>query len=303
VSYSCQNSVQVVRLPRFEPGSSAWQDDEGATRRRRSLNWGWSKAEFTEYMRAKSYNQRYVKCIISYLDRFLVELSEPMDVVRMFSGLTSGQRHNLNRAVRNFLNFHELKGANSDYLKSLRKAIPKEVATFDLNVPSEEEIKASLRKVDDAPLKYRCLWNLLLDSGLRLTEAVRLINSFNSAIKVSGFYRCTLGYFRGSKLAFAGYFTPHTMKLVKWNREELDDRTASHYYSKFGYVAPKYLRKFAFDTMISEEFSIPESVADFIEGRTPKKIGARHYSKLLRQADEYYNRYAVYICKLRGDLK
>jgi len=26
--------------------------------------------------------------------------------------------------------------------------------------------------------------------------------------------------------------------------------------------------------MISEEFSIPDSVADFIEGRTPKKIGA-----------------------------
>jgi intergrase/recombinase len=66
------------------------------------------------------------------------------------------------------------------------------------------------------------------------------------------------------------------LKLIQQNHDKLDDRTASHYYSKFGFVAPKYLRKFAFDTMISEEFSIPESVADFIEGRTPKKIGARH---------------------------
>jgi intergrase/recombinase len=271
-----------VRSPEFEPGSSAWQDDNGATGRRRSLNWARSKLEFTEYMRAKSYNQRYVKCIISYLGRFLVELREPMDVVRMFSGLTSGQRHNLNRAVRNFLNFHELKGVNADYLNSLRKAIPKEVATFDLNVPSEEEIQASLRKLEGAPLKYRCLWNLLLDSGLRLTEAVRLINDFDDAIKVNGFYRCTLGYFRGSKLAFAGYFTPYTLKLIQNNQEELDDRTASHYYSKLGYVAPKYLRKFAFDTMISEDLSIPESVADFIGERVPKKVGARHYTKSLR---------------------
>jgi intergrase/recombinase len=293
----------MVRSPGFEPGSSAWEDDKGATRRRRSLNWGRSKPEFAEYMRAKSYNQRYVKCIISYLDRYLVELREPMDVVRMFSGLTSGQQHNLNRAVRNFLNFHELKGANVDYLNSLRKAIPKEVATFDLNVPSEEEIKASLRKLNNAPLKYRCLWNLLLDSSLRLTEVVRLINSFDSATEVNGFYRCTLGYFRGSKLAFAGYFTPYTLKLIQQNQEELDDRTASHYYSKFGYVAPKYLRKFAFDTMISEDLAIPESVADFIEGRVPKKVGARHYTKLLRQADGHYGRYFSYLDKLKGAVK
>ena len=104
-----------------------------------------------------------------------------------------------------------------------------------------------------------------LNSGLRLTEAVRLINDFKDATEVDGFYRCTLGYFRGSKLAFAGHFTSYTMKLIQQNKGELDDKTASHYYSKFGYIAPKYLRKFAFDTMISEEISTPKS--DFIEGR------------------------------------
>jgi hypothetical protein len=34
-----------------------------------------------------------------------------------------------------------------------------------------------------------------------------------------------------------------------------------------GYVRPKYLRKFVFDKMV--ELGIPESVADFIEGRVP----------------------------------
>jgi intergrase/recombinase len=51
--------------------------------------------------------------------------------------------------------------------------------------------------------------------------------------------------------------------------------------------------------MISEFINIPESVADFIERRVPTKIGARHYTKLLRQADGYYSRYAEYITKLR----
>jgi hypothetical protein len=83
--------------------------------------------------------------------------------------------------------------------------------------------------------------------------------------------------------AVRGILTPYTLKLIRQNREELDDRTASHYYSKFGYTAPKYLRKFCFDTMLSEKLSIPESIADFVEGRTPRKIGAKHYTRLLAQ--------------------
>jgi intergrase/recombinase len=37
--------------------------------------------------------------------------------------------------------------------------------------------------------------------------------------------------------------------------------------------------------MISDELGIPESVADFIESRIPKKRGARHYIKMVRKAD------------------
>jgi intergrase/recombinase len=65
-------------------------------------------------------------------------------------------------------------------------------------------------------------------------------------------------------------------------------------------VNPKYERKFQFDTMISEEFSVPESIADFIQGRTPKRVGAKHYSKLLRQADGHYPKFARYVTELRA---
>jgi intergrase/recombinase len=220
----------------------------------------------------------------------------------MFSKLSLGQAHNLNRALRSFLNFAELKGYRTEWLNTLRKAIPKDIRGYDLKVPEEKQIIASIKKLDQAPLKYRALWNLLLDSGLRLTEACRLINQFETPVEFNnlGFYRVTLGYFRGAKLAFTAYFTKYTLNLIQQNSEKLNDRNATHYYGKYKYVAPKYIRKFVFDTMISEKFSIPESVADFIEGRTPKKIGARHYSKLLRQANGYYQRYAKYICKLRN---
>jgi len=68
-------------------------------------------------------------------------------------------------------------------------------------------------------------------------------------------------------------------------------------------VAYKYLRKFAFDTMTNEKLNIPESVADFIEGRTPKSVGARHYMKLKRKAIQFYPRYAEYLKELRAKAK
>ena len=35
---------------------------------------------------------------------------------------------------------------------------------------------------------------------------------------------------------------------------------------------------------------IPESIADFIEGRVPRRIGTKHYMALTRQADQTYGR-------------
>ncbi|KPV65136.1 MAG: hypothetical protein AOA65_0515 [Candidatus Bathyarchaeota archaeon BA1] len=81
------------------------------------------------------------------------------------------------------------------------------------------------------------------------------------------------------------------------NGEKLDRSDASHYYSKRGYISPKYLRKFALDNMISLE--ILESVADFIQGRVPRRIGSKHYLALARQASKFYPRYAEYAMELR----
>ena len=237
--------------------------------------------------------------MISYLNKNASELQEPMDVIRIFSKLSVGQQHNLSRALRTFLNFAELKGVSVDYLNSLRKAIPKDRVGADLNVPTESEVLASLSKLKDMPVKYQALYNLLLDSGLRLIEAVKLLNDFGEVTRVNGFYRCTLGFFRGSKTAYAGYFTKHTCELIHLNEEKVEERAASHYYHMYKCVAPKYLRKFVFDTMISDGFNVPESVADFIEGRVPRKIGARHYTLLLKQADSHYGKYADYLCNLR----
>jgi len=216
--------------------------------------------------------------------------------MRVFATLQKGKRH-LWLAFRVVFNFLEAMGVSTEALTVYRKALPTFRCGVDLNVPEEAGVLESLGKLSKIPEKYVLLFNVLLDSGLRLVEAVKVISEFKSAEQVNGFYRIALGEFRGCKQAYYVYLTEPTYRLLLAFKGELSYVAASRYYRKMGYILPKYLRKFAFDKMV--ELEIPESVADFIEGRVPKRIGAKHYMVLRRQADKFYGKYAEYLKKLR----
>jgi len=303
---------KLVRSPGFEPGIISLEGQKSSNCLKRFdsglfIDWRCELGELTDYLNAQHFTAEYTKGILRQLERFVPVIREPMDIVKVCTTLTDGQKHNLNRALSAMFRFYELKGVDPLYLGALRKAIPKDNVGIDLNVPVESEIVNCIRKFPTIPPKYQVLYNLLLDSGLRVIEGVRLLREFSNGsveeVKGNGFYRCTLGYFRGSKLAYAAYFTDYTFELIKRNKEVIDENATSHYAYQFKLLAPKYYRKFAFDTMISEGIGIPESVADFIEGRVPKKIGAKHYTSLLKQADGFYPKYSSYLCMLRDSIK
>ncbi|MFC1487066.1 integrase [Thermoproteota archaeon] len=254
------------------------------------------RKEFIEYLQVNGYYDTTVEDVLRYLDKYPVSFREPQDVISLFCKVKRAKRHVI-LAIRLLLNFHETLGFDKYYLDRFRNAIPKVRCGIDLKIPSETQIIDSLGKLEDSPIKYKGLYNLLTDSGLRLVEAVHLINCFRGADKINGFYRCVVGEFRGNKQAYYGHFSEKTLQSIKDVNEELNPRTASHYYPKMGYVSAKYIRKFVFDKMI--ELEIPESIADFIQGRVPQRVGAKHYMALARQASKYYPRYLDYIENLR----
>ena len=287
----------VVRPPRFEPGSSAWQADVT-----RVIDYPKIRDNFINFLMSKKFNPRYVKCLLSYLDKYVQVISGPNDILSIFSRLSVGQQHNLSRGICNVFNFLEAQGFDKDYLNILRKNIPKDETGFDINIPSLQSIISSLQAMAKASVGYRAVYELTLDSGLRLEEACKFVNNFNEAQaeKFDGFYVAPLGYFRRSKLAYFAFFTDATFRLIAQLKKKVDPQLAANYRRKRPRVAAfKYLRKFANDTMTSEVLNIPESVADFIQGRTPKSIGARHYMKLKRKAIQFYPRYAKYVAELR----
>ncbi|MEM2099146.1 MAG: hypothetical protein QXU99_05330 [Candidatus Bathyarchaeia archaeon] len=95
-------------------------------------------------------------------------ISGPMDVLKIFSGLTVGQQHNLIRALQNLFSFLRAQGFSRDYLDVLRRNLPRDEVGFDLRIPSAEEVVKSLRAMSETCLKYRALYDLVVDSGLRL---------------------------------------------------------------------------------------------------------------------------------------
>ncbi|HEX68881.1 MAG TPA: hypothetical protein ENG10_01120 [Candidatus Bathyarchaeota archaeon] len=293
----------MVRPPGFEPGSSAWQAPLNGSPALKGLkiNYLQIRSDFVTFLKSRGLNPRYIECMLRYLDKYVTVINGPMDILRIFSGLTKGQQHNLSRGLRNLFNFLEMQGFNKNYLDILRKNIPKDEVGFDLRIPSELEIISALKTMSKGLFKYKVLYDLVLDSGLRLIEACRLINNF-SQLEIhafQGFYVAPLGFFRKTKLAYFAFFTEYTFNQIKKLREKVDWGAATHYVQKKRVPAFKYLRKFANDQMTSEQLNIPEAVADFIQGRTPKSIGARHYMKLKRKAIQFYPRYAAYITKLR----
>lgn len=70
-------------------------------------------------------------------------------------------------------------------------------------------------------------------------------------------------------------------------RLEVNNDTISHYLSELG-LAPKYLRKWQYNFLIYQ--GVPESVVDFIQGRSSESVGSMHYLSKVKQADYWYGK-------------
>ena len=268
------------------------------------LVWPETRELFLQYLEFKRYEPANARNMLSYLDRFVrAPIAAPLDVMRIFSPLSVGQRHHLNRAMRAWFKCLEINSPSREFrefLNDLRRAIPKDEVGIDVYVPEEEQIISDLRRIIYEPIEFQAAYNLLLDSGLRVVEVERLLNNFPEAEQLKGFYRCPVGFFRGTKQAYYCYLTEYTFQLVKRCARPVNKLLISKWFQNRNYTRAKYLRKFANDVMTSEKLNIPESVADFIQGRVPKSIGAKHYMQLKRKADQYYQRYAEHVTELRN---
>ncbi len=235
---------------------------------------------------AERCSEEYVKQIISYLDKHLTHpIKTPEQLVHVLSTVNKGKRHFI-AGLRNLLNYYEIfHNVNPEQLAPYRKILKIPKTNPDNYVPETEQILNAYKLIEDE--RYRLLFKLLVYSGLRLKEAVYLLNNYNSSrILINGkIAKCPLSLDRKTKRSFYAYIPRHfalTLKPITLNED-----AARQYISSRG-LPVKYIRKWQYNFLISN--GVPESVADFIQGRASITVGSMHYLAKVKQADEWYSR-------------
>ena len=162
----------------------------------------------------------------------------------------------------------------------------------DLNIPTDHEVTETLKAACSTSRELCIIYRLLVESGARLSEIVKMLKEFNSKNlkEYRGFFTYTLSYYRGYKRAYYIFTVTKPEKLM------VSENWVSNWASKGNHVRPKYIRKWVATKMVS--LGIPLEIVNFIQGRVPRTILERHYLNLYALALKHYPKYAEW---LRGN--
>ena len=287
--------------PGFEPGS---RDREWG--RFVELNYDEYRAELVQWFKKRGIKDgmKYIK----YLDRMLSGkvIKHPRELAQVVEGKT--RHHKV--AVRDFLKFlvergYFTKSQIIDYQEVVKlertgiRPASQAFTTTDRIIQAYEYLKSinSEKKI--------IILKLLTYSGLRLTEACDLLSNFRAdeltILEDKGIARYDLlaMYKRiGSskakaevtKRAWVAYmpldFAKQLMEICP-----LDDISEEALKGKRfakGIVLPNQFRKWFSNHL--KDLGVPESVIEFMTGKTPEKVLRQFYFDLLKDADEWYSR-------------
>lgn len=222
-----------------------------------------------------------------YLDKYLSErtIRSQKDVFELVNSVNKGKRQ-LCYSLRVFFNFlEEFELVNEEFLNKLRKVVKIPRVNADTYVPSDDEVIKAYNRIKAEETKI--IFKLLAFSGIRIVEAATLLSDFDSSkLMINGnIARYPLFMQRRTKNVYYAYM-PKDFAL-KLKRIRISKHAIENRFYRLGLPA-KYLRKWNYNFLILK--GVPESVADFIQGRASITIGSMHYLAKVKQADEWYSR-------------
>jgi len=174
---------------------------------------------------------------------------------------------------------------SEESLAKYRKVVKIPRTNSDNYIPDDSKVIETFRKIKDE--RYRILYKLLAYSGIRLKEAIFLLNNFDEEKLIINeeIAKYPLSLDRRTKKSYYAYM-PREFAL-ELRKMKINEDASKQYLRRRG-LSPKYLRKWNYNFLIIN--GVPESVADFIQGRASFTVGSMHYLAKVKQADEWYSR-------------
>jgi len=179
-----------------------------------------------------------------------------------------------------------------------------DVRPYPINLEDVEETMRYLRENHEL---YYLIYRLMLESGLRLSHTLLVVEEFNPrelveilgvgleterlvCFESKGFCRYYVGIRGSQKPCEWAYFSVETLRLLEKHAGRTVNRNSIRKYAKRNkLVLPKYMRKIAWRLMIRV---MPREVARFVQSRLGElRISEARYEDLLGEADQYYPKY------------
>ena len=271
------------------------------------------KAKFVEWLRANERDEEYIRDQVRFLDKYMRPIRCPADVVAMFAECKRSKDH-LNKAFRNLLKFHrKIMGYPKDFIEDLKEAIPTIRTGQDTYVPSEEAVIATLKALRHAPPKYYLYWWVPLATGIRpKKDAIKLITEadLSKAERIETphgtYYFLELGWVRETKATFVACLPDFVYDMIVKFRESGEKLTwngaRQFRKKKMPHIETLgSMRDFCYNKLL--ELGMPESAADFLNGRGPRTIGGKHYMDKVLQIKAFYPRYLAYLKELKAKVE
>ncbi len=246
--------------------------------------------DFIKWLDEKKYSESYKDDALKSLNKYVVrdiginEFREFVNKIDVYSGIM----------IRVYLNYLMDRGyLTEDDVNKFKKYIPQRKTGIDLYIPDNETVIKAYSKLKND--RDRTVFKVLLFSGIRATEVVKFLNEFDKEKLIinNKVAKYPLNYIRRNKKVYYVYL-PKEFALTLEKVYLTEDMVGS-LREKSG-LAPKYLRKWFYNFLIYH--NVPESVADFIEGRSPVSIGSMHYLGKVQQADYWYDKIVDELTKL-----
>ena len=180
-------------------------------------------------------------------------------------------------------------------VKKILKKLPSRTSKPDSYVPTTQEILSTLKNLS---IVQKYTYYLALSTGLRKCECKYLIENYKSlkVQKQHDFCKIYLQLYRGNKNSYIT-FIPIDMHahIVEGNLCSVSSLDA--FLKRQGLIPLKYARKWFFTQCLS--LGVPESIIDYLQGRSSATIGSRHYlGKEVLAEKEYREKILRFVNKL-----
>jgi intergrase/recombinase len=185
----------------------------------------------------------------------------------------------------NFIEYQEIEEFNGISIEKWKKKIKLKTSGVREIYISDNELKEAYQKTEN---RFKTLFKLLVFSGMRLTQSLEGIKNLENIVIKNNIARIPISSLsKGKKKGFWIYFPLEFLP-------ELKMLLIKHCYYTYsnkimnGRVSASTIRKWNYNFLI--ENRVPESIADFIQGRASTSVGSAHYLNKTIQADREYNR-------------